>query len=704
MENQQQKNVVLDDITSHSTKKNSKIVLVAFFLMACFSMYGEIMLLPSLPTIVRDPKFSSGANYVAWILSIYLLVGAVVTPIAGALGDKYGKKRMLMLCMSFFAIAQFGSAFAWSMPSLIFFRGIQGLGLGQFPLAMGIIRDTFPSDIIPIALGIVSSSFSIGVTIGFLGGGWVSENFDWQINFFFSGFGLLFLLVFIYFYVDAPFVPNNMKLDVFGCFIIGFSVLSLMFGLTEAKTKEFTELSVWGCILLAIIIFFWFVVHSLRVENPLIPKKLIEIPEVIIVTVSAFVIGFCMFLVYQTVPFFISLPINSYYVPGVGNVTIDPPLGYHGVTSTLTSGLWMSAGALSQLPMAAFAGKYARKFGPMRMMSFGFIGSALVTFLMFYWNRTTVSIIVTQILFGATIAPIQVLLMTCLADYAPQEIFGTATGFNSLLRSIGSTLGPVVSELITSKYLRVFNTPAGTFFMNEPEGYTYCWLLAGIVSFISGTILFIIRNKAGTSSISSENEEDPSTVDRELAESKTPVNLELCENETSKLEFEISNLVEESQHTQISSLLQKAFEKHEGNLCESEIVCELRKKDAIVFERIVIVDDIIVGYGCVVKVTVDSETDKVYALGPLAILPNYQRLGLGTKIVESLLTSLKEIEANGCVVLGEFDFYNRFGFERDEEVTSAFSQDHFLTVKFGNEDFKGLVEYDELFYKSEIDS
>ncbi len=100
-------------------------------LIAMMVMFIEIMLVPALPIIAQD--YSVGADWISWVLSVYLLVGAIATPLAGKLGDLYGKKRVMLITMVMNTIGLLGCGFSWSFSDLLSFRAIQGMGVTYSP-------------------------------------------------------------------------------------------------------------------------------------------------------------------------------------------------------------------------------------------------------------------------------------------------------------------------------------------------------------------------------------------------------------------------------------------------------------------------------------------------------------------------------------------------------------------------------------------
>jgi MFS family permease len=110
----------------------SSTLLVVFF--------SETMLLPAIPEIMKDFGISYGTA--AWIFSAYLIVAAVMTPIAGKMSDIYGKKIILIALLSMYLIGIVAGAFANNISFLLASRIIQGLGLAAVPAAFSLLRDT----------------------------------------------------------------------------------------------------------------------------------------------------------------------------------------------------------------------------------------------------------------------------------------------------------------------------------------------------------------------------------------------------------------------------------------------------------------------------------------------------------------------------------------------------------------------------------
>src|SRR5271157_3886119 len=228
----------------------ARAVMAVLAGMALMVTYVETMVLPAFRTFTT---FFGNAptTTVVWIVSAYLLVGTVATPIFGKLGDKYGKKRTLLLVMSLYAVAvsiagftpNIGSSLGVSASNQIYLligvRAFQGLGMGMFPLAFAMMPEVFPAAKVGQAQGIVSGMFAAGATLGLAGGGYLVYLFGWQFTFHSIAPVAVVLVVLAYVFLrESPHLSPK-PIDLPGIGSLGFALAMAMFGLTEGVY--------WGC-------------------------------------------------------------------------------------------------------------------------------------------------------------------------------------------------------------------------------------------------------------------------------------------------------------------------------------------------------------------------------------------------------------------------------------------------------------------------
>ena len=169
-------------LRSPSVQGKPWITLAILSSIGLITMHAETMLLPAIPDIIRD--FHINYSTSSWILTAYLISGAVMTPIAGKLSDIYGKKKILLIIMIIYTIGVTLGGLSFSISFLFIARIIQGVGLSMFPIAFGIIRSQFPPQKLAVAQGIFISTFAGGSAVGLAVGGPIVNYFGWHATFF----------------------------------------------------------------------------------------------------------------------------------------------------------------------------------------------------------------------------------------------------------------------------------------------------------------------------------------------------------------------------------------------------------------------------------------------------------------------------------------------------------------------------------------
>jgi MFS family permease len=150
--------------------------------VATMVMYAETMLVPAIPDLIKD--FNIPYSTSSWILTTYLITGAVMTPIAGKLSDIYGKKKILLIIMIFYTLGVSIAGFSTNIDFMLIARGFQGVGLSMFPIAFSIVRAQFPREKMAIGQGIITSMYGGGAVIGLSIGGTIIQHYSWHATFF----------------------------------------------------------------------------------------------------------------------------------------------------------------------------------------------------------------------------------------------------------------------------------------------------------------------------------------------------------------------------------------------------------------------------------------------------------------------------------------------------------------------------------------
>ena len=153
----------------------NEVLLVLLMAGVSFAL-SQTLVIPALPEI--GDHLDASATATSWLLTAFLLSASIATPIVGKLGDIHGKGRVLTAVLLVFAAGAVVCALGRTIEVVIAGRVLQGVAGGVFPLAFGIVRDTFPRERIPAGLGMVSAIFGIGGGIGLPLSGVIVDNLD----------------------------------------------------------------------------------------------------------------------------------------------------------------------------------------------------------------------------------------------------------------------------------------------------------------------------------------------------------------------------------------------------------------------------------------------------------------------------------------------------------------------------------------------
>jgi DHA2 family multidrug resistance protein len=183
-------------------------------------------------------SLAAGVDESTWVITTYLVANAVVLPVSGWLASVLGRKRFYMLCVALFTVSSLLCGLATSLPMLIVFRILQGLGGGGMaPSEQAILADTFPPDKRAQAFALYGVAVIVAPTVGPTLGGWITDNFSWHWIFFINvPIGALSLVLVRWLLVEPPalererreLMRGGIKIDY-----VGFALVALWLGSLE---------------------------------------------------------------------------------------------------------------------------------------------------------------------------------------------------------------------------------------------------------------------------------------------------------------------------------------------------------------------------------------------------------------------------------------------------------------------------------------
>jgi EmrB/QacA subfamily drug resistance transporter len=243
----------------------------------CFSLLviglDNTILNVALPTMQRD--LDAGASQLQWIVDSYMLVFAAVLLMAGALGDRFGRKRALTFGLVVFGLGSGLSALATSPDVLIATRALMGVG-GAFimPSTLSILTSTFQGAERAKAIGIWAAVAGIGIVIGPVTGGWLVEQGDWSLIFLVNVPFVLVALAAGRWLVPDSRDPSAPRLDLGGFALSAAGLGALVWSIIEAPDRGWTDGLVLAGFGAALATLAAFVAWELRVAQPMLDVRL----------------------------------------------------------------------------------------------------------------------------------------------------------------------------------------------------------------------------------------------------------------------------------------------------------------------------------------------------------------------------------------------------------------------------------------------
>jgi MFS family permease len=477
--------------------RHARGVLAVLAGCALMVMYVETMVLPGL---VKFSQFFDNAPFstIAWILSAYLLVGVVATPIFGKLGDIYGKKRMLVLVLSTYAVAvtlagfspDIGDLFGMSRTNELYLfiglRGVQGIGMAMFPLAFAMIGEVFPPQAIAPAQGTISAMFAAGASLGLAGGGYLTQSYGWQLTYHTVIPAAILVTILAVVMLKESKHRLAQKLDVPGSVFLGIALGSALLALTQEQSwgwTTFSAVTVGGVgigvpdfIILAVVATIAFLLWEPQSSTPIVDFARLKERNIVVSNINGLFVGMAMFLLFVT---------NTYLtqVPGDG-LGLDP----------FQSGLLSVPGAASMLIAGPFMGRATSRIGPRPVMAIGFgliaVGGLLLAFL----NRNWVEMAILPIPFFVGMVSVMISMTNVVVVSSRKTETGIQLGMNLTFRNLGSAIGPVVATTIILSSTSVFLLHGFPAILPNLAGFRDVYLLVAGLGVFGMLLSLLLRN------------------------------------------------------------------------------------------------------------------------------------------------------------------------------------------------------------------
>ncbi|MEV7344645.1 MFS transporter [Streptomyces sp. NPDC093544] len=387
---------------------------------------------PALPLLQRELEVSPAEG--ALIGNSLLITGAVVTPVAGKLGDRYGGKRVLVWLMAVVSAGGLLAGLAPNLPVLLLGQVLQGVMVGALPLSFILVRKHLPAGESQVAIGLVVALFTGGGMVGMLFAGPLAEGLSWHWMFALPTTAIIATtLVVTRLMPHDPPIQSDNRIDWPGVVLLSGTLLAFMLGLvTVTRDGGLPPLAVGAiAVVVAALASGWVAVER-RAASPMVDLRMLARPAMWHACVLTFVIT-------------TSFGMVVFLLPQLFGVSAD---GYGFGAGTTEIGLFLLPGAIAGAVSDSVGGVAARRFGPRAVVVVGTVVTAATMIALASLHTEAWQLALAKVLtaFAAGVGTTALLAGT--ATSVETRDTGIATSLLVVTRVIGVALGAQVSGAV----------------------------------------------------------------------------------------------------------------------------------------------------------------------------------------------------------------------------------------------------------------
>ncbi|MGM9440216.1 MFS transporter [Streptomyces murinus] len=387
------------------------------------------------PLIAELPRIlHTSSSNAAWVITVTLLVGGVCVPVSGRLGDLVGKRRMMLICVVPLVIGSVVCALSTSVVPMIVGRGLQGMGMGMIPLGIALLRDVLPTEKLSGSIALVSASMGIGGAIGLPLAAAVAQYADWQLLFW--GSAVLAVIVGVLIFVVVPDVPAGAKgqrFDALGAIGLAIGLVALLLAISKGADWGWASGTTLALFAVAVLALPAWGRWELRTRDPLIDLRTTARPRVLITNAASVLIGVGMYSFMLIAPQLLQFPKATGF--GLGQ-------------SMLAAGLWIAPGGIMMMVISPLGGKLINARGPKLALTCGAVVMAAGYALALPLMGTAFGIMLSGIVINSGVALAYGSMPALIMSSVPLSETAAANGFNTLMRSLGTTIGSAVIGVV----------------------------------------------------------------------------------------------------------------------------------------------------------------------------------------------------------------------------------------------------------------
>ena len=454
-------------------KPTHKNLILAIVALAQFMVVLDVSIVNvALPSIYKSLHFTSTSN-LQWIVTAYTLTFGGFLLLGGRAADLFGRRRMFVIGGGLFVIASLITGLSTSSLMVEIMRAIQGIaGAIMSPAALSIVLATFKegherNKALSIWGGIAAGGAAAGVLIG----GILTQYLSWRWNFFINvPVGILVIIAAMVYVDNYHSTLKHRHLDLSGALLVTSGVMTLVYALTQAPSKGWTNSTILTFFGAAIVPLVAFILNEQRKDNPLVPLDIFKVGNIAAANLTQFPITACLYSMF----FFLTLYLQQvlHFSPVKSGLSFLPITFVIGFTASR---------------MSKIVGKYGYKKPLMVAPLFLATGLYYLSRIQVdgtYWKSVFPGIVIIAMGLGVIFVSITI----AATSGVPKEKSGLASGLLNTSQQIGGAIGLAILSGVSANAITAYikNNPA------QPNLYLYAQVHSYHDAFLVGVGFAVI--------------------------------------------------------------------------------------------------------------------------------------------------------------------------------------------------------------------
>jgi DHA2 family multidrug resistance protein len=418
------------------TRARRKIITASIILATMLQTLDSTIANVALPHM--QGELSASTDQISWVLTSYLISGAIVTPALGWITSRIGRRRLFIISMAGFIAGSLLCGLAQNLTQIVFFRLLQGVfGAGLVPLSQAVIMDMYEPHERGGAMSIWAAGVMVGPILGPTLGAWLTESYSWRYVFYVNlPVGILGLAGMWFFLPASPPEPKRpFGWSGFASLAIGIAALQLV--LDRGETKDwFSSPEIMVEATIAAIGFYFFIAHMLFARRPFITRALFRDRN--------FTLGLVMQAVFGNITNAMAVLLPG-YLQNLGGYPV------------MLSGIAMAPRGIGMVLVTPITGRLIGRVDARLLIGTGLAMIAVASWSISRWTpdvgiAAQVPVIVLQ---GAAMAFVFTSQQSVAFATLPAHLRTEASALTALMRNLAGSAGVAVMETLLARNTQI---------------------------------------------------------------------------------------------------------------------------------------------------------------------------------------------------------------------------------------------------------